>query len=78
MISNANRVVFFGVFFSLSRLFLGAVSAIYILSSGVDILTLGYIKSFQAAILISLGLYAGKISDKIDRKIINILSVFFQ
>ena len=77
-LTDTKIIILYGVLFESIGLFLGAISAIFILSSGISVLELGDIKSFQTLILVCLGLYAGKLADSIDRKLITLASLFFE
>ena len=63
--------------FSGARMMIGAVSAIYIIHYGASLKDLGYIKSFQAAILLFFGFFAGTLADRFDRRLVYASSLFF-
>ncbi|MGQ8820980.1 MFS transporter [Bibersteinia trehalosi] len=59
------------------RMLIGATSTIYMIDSGVELYHIGMIKSMQAVIILVFGLFIGIISDRVNRKNIHTIAIFF-
>ena len=71
------RLILSEVSVSSTRMLIGASSTIYMIISGLSLYQVGIIKSFQALIILALGFIVGLISDRMDRKYLYVLAVFF-
>lgn len=76
LLNNTRRILIVGGLFSSFRLFIGAISAIYLIQSGgLSISSISYLKGFQSFLIVLLSLYIGKISDQRNRKIILLIAI---
>lgn len=66
-----------GISFGCVRMLIGAFSVVYMLSKGVSLYQLGWIKAFQGVILVFVDIPLSHLSDKYSRKLSIILSIFF-
>lgn len=63
--------------FNLSRTFVSAVLILYLLTSGINLSTIGLAKSLQLAVSILITVPAGKFADKYGNKISVVLACLF-
>mgnify|MGYP000489131409 CR=1 FL=1 len=76
LLKNTTRILILGGLFSSFRLFIGAISAIYLIQSGgLSISSISYLKGFQSALIVLLSLYIGKLSDQHNRKFILLTAI---
>lgn len=73
----SRKIMYFGVLFSSTRMLIGATSAIFLMKNGVNIVDIGYLKSFQAAIIMLLDIPLAYIADKKSRKYSIVFSILF-
>jgi predicted MFS family arabinose efflux permease len=73
----SRKIMYFGVFFSSVRMLIGATSAIFLMKNGVSIVQIGYLKSFQAAVIMLLDVPLAYWADKQSRKFSVVFSVLF-
>lgn len=71
-----DKLIVSNVSVNFTRMLIGASSTIYMVVSGLNLYQIGLIKSFQAAIIVLLGLLIGVVSDRMNRKILYITGVF--
>ncbi|WP_051011278.1 hypothetical protein [Bartonella rattaustraliani] len=62
-------VFIYGVLYHGVRIFTGASALVYMMSQGLTIANVGFIKTFQAAIMLLWDLPLGYFSNKISRKL---------
>lgn len=67
MTSPIGRVMAYGLGVTTARMFVGATSAIYLLSSGLTLADLGFLKAIQAAIVFLADIPLGYLADKWGR-----------
>lgn len=67
MTSPVGRVMVYGLGITTARMFVGATSAIYLLSSGLTLADLGILKAIQAAIVFLADIPLGYLADKWGR-----------
>lgn len=77
MWTPVNYILIYGTLFSSLRMLVGAISAAYLVSVGVDIQEISLIKGFQAFIIFFFDIPLGYLADKKSRKMSILLSVFF-
>lgn len=71
------RLILSEVSVSSTRMLIGASSTIYMIFSGLSLYQVGIIKSFQAIVILALGPFIGIISDRMNRKHLYVLGLFF-
>lgn len=76
MSKQVNLVNSVGISFGCVRMMIGAFSVIYLLRNGLTITEVGWIKSFQAAVIVFVDIPLSHISDKYSRKFSICLSAF--
>lgn len=69
MFSPIKKILFYGVIYTSVRMLVGAISAIYLLAKGVDILDVGTIKAFQAGVIMILDIPLAYVADQKSRKL---------
>ncbi|MBS9783624.1 MAG: MFS transporter [Pasteurella sp.] len=77
MPKTLRNIVIYGLLFSALRMLVGATSAVYILSQGISLEELGYLKSFQFFLVLILDIPLSYIVDSSSRKLSIIVSAFF-
>jgi MFS family permease len=71
------KTMFYGIFFSSTRMLIGATSALYLISHGLTIAEIGYLKAVQAFIILATDLPLGYLADQYSRKLSVMLGVLF-
>jgi len=77
MRKSINKIIIYGVAFNSTRMLVGAISAVYLVSMGLGITEIGFIKTFQALIIFLLDIPLAYLADKKSRKLSIVFSVFF-
>lgn len=68
MWSITNRIIFFAVSISALRMLIGAISAVFLLSRGVNVIDIGFLKTFQAGVIFLVDIPLSYLADKKSRK----------
>lgn len=76
-VSPVNTILIYGVIFTSTRMLVGAISAVYLLARGVNVVDIAFIKAFQAGIILLLDIPLAYIADKKSRKLSLIAAVSF-
>lgn len=74
---NYNKIITSLVAVSSTRMLIGASSTIYMLVSGLNLYDVGVIKSVQALVILFFGFFVGLISDRMERKWLQIIATLF-
>lgn len=69
MYASVNRIIYFGVAYSSIRMLVGAISAVYMLAYGLDIVDIAMVKAFQAGVILLLDIPLAYVADKKSRKL---------
>lgn len=77
MWSPVDKIILYGTLFNSLRMLVGAISAAYLITKGLNFQDVAYIKGFQAATIFLLDIPLAYYADKKSRKYSVILAVFF-
>lgn len=78
LLNRTRSILIVGGAFSSLRLFIGAISVIYLLQAGsLSISSISYLKSFQSILMILLSIYVGQLSDQYERKRLILIALGF-
>lgn len=66
--NNSTVIIYFCALFNALRMLVGAISSIYLLTHGVNIIQLGFLKSMQSIIFFALDIPSSYLADKYSRK----------
>ncbi len=74
--SSLGYIISYGVGFASIRMLVGAVSAVYLISKGVSVAELGWLKSYQFLLILCLDIPISYLADNVSRKLSVILAGF--
>ncbi|MDG6457500.1 MFS transporter [Glaesserella parasuis] len=75
--NNYEKIIASYVSTSSARMLIGASSTVYMLISNISLYQIGLIKSLQAIIILFLGFVIGIVSDRVERKKLYLIAIFF-
>lgn len=74
--SSLGYIISYGVGFASIRMLVGAVSAVYLISKGVSVAELGWLKSYQFLLILLLDIPISYLADNVSRKLSVVLAGF--
>lgn len=74
---NYEKIITSYVASSSTRMLIGASSTVYMLISHISLYEVGLIKSLQAILILLLGFVIGIVSDRVERKSLYLIAIFF-
>jgi len=77
MFTPVRKTIFYGLWFTSSRMLIGAYSVLYLMSRGIDLRDIALLKGLQAFIILVTDLPVGYFADQKSRKLSVIIGVMF-
>jgi len=77
MWTPVKKIIIYGVAFNSIRMLIGAISAVYLITVGLEIKDVGFLKAFQASIMFIFDIPLAYFADKKSRRLSVVGSVFF-
>lgn len=76
MFQNPQVIIYFLTIFNASRMLIGAISSFYLLTHGLNIIALGFLKALQSLIFLFVDIPTSYLAEKYSRKWAILLAIF--